>query len=56
MVYIDIIIEYGYIGIVNVFYIEEILSFVVISLVSKRFVYVKEFLSGLDFYGLKDII
>ena len=50
------IIEHGYTGTVDASHIEEILSSVAISLVSKRLVYLKEFLNGLDSYGLKDII
>lgn len=52
----DTIIEHGYTGTVDASHIEEILSSVAISLVSKRLVYLKEFLNGLDSYGLKDII
>ena len=56
MAHTDTIIEHGYTGTVNASHIEEILSSVAISLVSKRLVYLKEFLNGLDSYGLKDII
>jgi len=52
----DTIIEHGYTGTVNASHIEEILSSVAISLVSKRLVYLKEFLNGLDSCGLNDII
>ena len=50
------IIEHGYTGTVDAPHIEEILSSVAISLVSKRLVYLNEFLNGLVSYGLKDII
>ena len=49
-------IEHEYTESVDASHLEEILSSVAISLVSKRLVYLKEFLNGLDFYGLKDII
>ena len=45
MAHTDTIIEHLYTS-VNASHIEEILSSVAISLVSKRLVYVKEFLSG----------
>ena len=56
MAHTDTIIEHGYTGTVNASHIEEILSSVAVSLVSRRLVYLKEVLSGLDSYGLKDII
>ena len=56
MAHTDTVIEHGYTGTVDASHIEEILSSVAISLVSKRLVYLKEFLNGLDSYGLKDII
>ncbi|PFX15215.1 Protein HEG-like 1 [Stylophora pistillata] len=56
MAHTDTIIEHGYTGTVEASHTEEILSSVAISLVTKRLVYLKEFLNGLDSYGLKDII
>ena len=56
MAHTDNIIEHGYTGTANASHIEEILSSVTISLASKRLVKLKEFLNGLDSYGLKDII
>lgn len=52
----DTIIEHGYTATVDASRIEKTLSSVVISLVSKGLVYLKEFLNGLDSYGLKGII
>ena len=56
MAHTNTIIEHGYTGTVDASHIEEILRSVAISLVSKRLVHLKEFLNGLDSYGLKDII
>lgn len=56
ILYIDIIIEYGYIGSIDDFYIEEILKFIVISMVIRRVLYLKEFLEGFNVYGLGSII
>lgn len=55
MAHTDTIIEHGYTGTVHASHTEETLSSVAISLVTKRLVYLKEFLNGLDSYGLKDI-
>ena len=52
----DTIIEHGYTGTINNSHIEEILWSVAISIVTKRIVYLKEFMNGLDAYGLKSII
>ena len=49
MAHTDTIIEHEYTGTVDASHLEEILSSVAISLVSKRLVYLKEFLNGLDF-------
>ena len=56
MAHTDTIIEHGYTGTIDDSHIEEILSSVAISLVTKRLVYLKEFLNGLDSYGMKNII
>ena len=56
MAHTDTIIEHGYTGTINDSHIEEILSSVAIILVTKRLVYPKEFLNGLDSYGMKNII
>ena len=56
MAHTNSIIQHRYPGTADASHIEEILSSVAISWVSKRLVYLKEFLNGLDFYGLKDII
>ena len=45
-----------YTGTIDTSRIEEILSSVAISLVTKRLVYLKEFLNGLDSYGMTAII
>ena len=52
----DTIVEHGYTGSINASHIEEIISSVAISLVSKRLVYLKEFVDRLDAYGLRSII
>ena len=56
MAHTDTFIEHEYTGTVDASHLEEILSSVAISLVTKRLVYLMEFLNGLDFYGLKGII
>ena len=52
----DTIVEHSYTGSINASHIEEIISSVAISLVSKRLVYLKEFVDGFDTYGLRSII
>ena len=56
MAHTDTIIEHGYTGTIDNSHNEEIPSSVAISLVTKRLVYLKEFLNGLDSYGMKNII
>ena len=56
MAHTENIIEHGYTGTIDDSHIEEILSSVAISLVTKSLVYLKEFLNGLDSYCMKSII
>lgn len=54
--HIDTIIEHGYTGKIDGAHVEEILNSMTISIVTKRVVYLKEFLNGLDAYGLASTI
>ena len=52
----DIIIEHGYTGLIDHLHISEIEKSMMIGIITKRLVYLKEFMSGLDSYGLTTII
>ena len=52
----DIIIEHGYTGLIDHLHISEIEKSMMISIITKRLVYLKEFMLGLDSYGLTTII
>ena len=52
----DTVIEHGYTGRIDDSHMEEIVKSIVISIVTKRVVYLKEFLEGLDAYSLGSII
>jgi hypothetical protein len=52
----DTIIEHGYTGLIEDSHIDEILQSVVISIVVKRLVYLKEFMHGLNSYGLESVL
>ena len=55
MAHTNTIIEHGFTGTFDTSHIQEILSFVAISLGSKRLVYLKGFLKGVDSFGLQHI-
>ena len=48
----DTIIEHGYTGIINTRHVEDIVGTVMISIISKRLLYLKEFRNGLNLYDL----
>ena len=52
----DTIIEHGYTSSIDDSHIEEILKSIAISIVTRRVLYLKEFLEGLNVYGLGSII
>lgn len=52
----DTVIEHGYTGSIDDSNMEEIVKSIVISIVTKRVVYLKEFLEGLNAYSLGTII
>ena len=52
----DTVIEHGYTGCIDNSHMEEIVKSIVISIVTKRVVYLKEFLEGLNAYSLGSII
>lgn len=54
--YYEIIIDYGYIGIIDEVYMDEIVNFVIISIIVKRVVFLKEFLEGFKLFGVVDVI
>ena len=52
----DLILDNGYTGLVDDEHIDEIVGSVIISLVSKRILYLKEFLRGLSLYGIDELL
>jgi hypothetical protein len=50
------IIDHGYTGIIDDSHIGEIRQSIVVSIVTKRLVYLNEFMHGLDSYGLRNIL
>ncbi|XP_028417210.1 uncharacterized protein LOC114541494 [Dendronephthya gigantea] len=52
----ETILEHGYTGVVNQDHIEEIVKSIIISIVMKRVVYLKEFMRGLGVYGLAEVV
>lgn len=52
----DIIVDNGYTGLVDDEHIDEIVGSVIISLVSKRILYLKEFLRGLSLYDIDELL
>ena len=52
----DIILDNGYTGLVDDEHIDEIVGSVMISLVSKRIMYLKEFARGLSLYGVDELL
>lgn len=54
--FIEMIFEYGYIGVVDDDYINEILRFLKVSLVNRYCLYMKEFFIGMFIYGVVELI
>ena len=52
----DLILDNGYTGLLDDEHIDEIVGSVIISLVSKRILYLKEFLQGLSLYGIDELL
>lgn len=52
----EIILEYGYIGMIIIDYFEVIIGIVILSIVSKRLLYFKEFKRGLDYFGFFSVM
>ena len=52
----DTIVEHNYTGRIDDEHIDDILQSIVVSIVTKRLVYLNEFMEGLDSYGLKNIL
>lgn len=52
----DTIVDHGYTGVIDQQHISDITGSVLISLVSRRQLYLSEFMKGLELYGLADII
>ena len=50
------IVEHNYTGKIDDEHIDDILQSIVVSIVTKRLVYLNEFMEGLDSYGLKNIL
>ena len=54
--YTDTIVDHGYTGLINAEHKEEILQTMAISIVSKRLIYLKEFMDGMQSYSLSELI
>lgn len=54
--YQDIIFEYGYIGVIDVDYINDIIGIVMVSFFSRRVLFLKEFGKGFEFFGLAGLV
>ena len=52
----DTIAEHGYTGVIDQEHISDITGSILISLVTRRQLYLSEFLRGLELYGLADVI
>ena len=52
----DIILDHGYTGPITENYIEEIIGAIVVSMLSRRALVLKEFRKGMTLYGLADIV
>ena len=52
----DIILDNGYTGLIDDEHVDEIVESVMISLISKRILYLKEFVRGLSLYGIDDLL
>ena len=52
----DTIVDHGYTGQIDQEHISDITGSILISLITKRQVYLKEFMKGLELYGLAEII
>jgi len=52
----EMIIEHGYTGKINQEHVDEIIQSIVISIVTRRVVLMKEFMAGLNLYGVADIV
>lgn len=52
----DTILDHGYTGVIDDGHVDEIVGSVVISLVSKRILYLKEFMQGLALYGIDELL
>ena len=48
----DTIMEHGYTGVIDTHHVEDIVGTVIISIISKRLLYLKEFRNGLNLYDL----
>lgn len=56
MQHMDVILEHGYTGPINSTYTEEIIAAVKVSILNQRALMIKEFMKGMELYGLADII
>lgn len=52
----DTIVDHGYTGQIDQEHIRDITGSILIGLITKRQVYLKEFMKGLEFYGLAELI
>ena len=52
----DLILEHGYTGLINENRVDEIIRSFKVSLVHRRMLYMKEFLTGMALYGLADLV
>ncbi|XP_028517625.1 uncharacterized protein LOC114575961 [Exaiptasia diaphana] len=56
LAHLDTIVDHGYTGKINDEYKEEIVATMAITIITKRLVYLNEFLDGMQSFGLADII
>lgn len=52
----DTILEHGYTGIVDLEHVNDITGTVMVSLISRRSLFLKEFGKGLELYGLESLV
>lgn len=52
----DLILEHGYTGLINDQHVDEIVGSLKVSFLNRRALYMNEFMAGMNFYGLTDII
>ncbi|CAB4011627.1 HEG-like 1, partial [Paramuricea clavata] len=52
----DKILDYGYTGVIDDGHVDEIVRSIVVSLVNKRVLYLKEFMQGLALYGIDELL